>query len=86
MFDYITLIYNSMVQFNKSVFLPLSNAFGLRELILLLFVCVLVIRFLLMPILGYKPFDVGLGSDVAQMSRRQQIGIEQKNLRIEQKG
>ena len=86
MFNYITLIYESMIQFNNSVFLPLFNAFELRELILLIFVCVLVVRFLLMPILGYKPFSMERGSDIAAMPRRQQIGIEQKNLRIEKKG
>lgn len=85
---YFDIIYNTMLNFNENVFLPLFEKFDLRTLIFLLLGVVFVVRFLLMPLIGVSPFsfDFRGKSDTAQMSRRQQKGIEQKNLRIEQKG
>ena len=74
MFDYISFIYDCMLKFNESVFLPLFNAFDLRNLILLLFVVYLTYRFLLMPIFGIRPFTVGRDSDTASMSKGHQKG------------
>lgn len=85
---YFDIIYNAMLKFNESVFLPLFEKFDLRTLIFLLLGVVFVVRFLLMPLIGISPFsfDFSGKSDSAAMPRHQQIGIEQKNLRIEQKG
>lgn len=85
---YFDVIYNAMLNFNENIFLPLFEKFDLRTLLFLLLGVVLVVRFLLMPLIGISPFsfDFTGKSDTAQMPRRQQIGIEQKTLRIEQKG
>lgn len=82
----IDLVYNSIILFSNEVFFPLFNAFELRTLILLLFGVVLVVRFLLMPLLGIRPFNADAGSDLAISKRNNQLALEHKVPRLEDKG
>ena len=71
------LIYITMNNFNNSIFVPLLTYFDLRELLILLFGVVLTVRFLLMPLLGYRFINTA-GSDTANVPKRQQLRLEDK--------